>query len=212
MTITKLINPRGKSYRELKNFVLGSDINWEWLPQSTGQLQDCFDEEDLKDYFEKSEIPLTDLDKYQDMPLYSHCVIDRISTYEQGYPHEDLHPGSDLVPIIKSHSYDLVKRFLYDVLVANKNECYIKCIMRCNFNAVHSDIQGLSVPHEDHNSEVIPHKNMLVYFTDAGGETFVGMESYSPKEDDIIVFDSSKLHYMRAPKSKRRVIMVLTYI
>ena len=212
MTITKLINPRGKSYRELKNFVLGSDINWEWLPQSTGQLQDCFDEEDLKDYFEKSEISLTDLDKYQDMPLYSHCVIDRISTYEKGYPHEDLHPGSDLVPIIKSHSYDLVKRFLYDVLVANKNECYIKCIMRCNFNAVHSDIQGLSVPHEDHNSEVIPHKNMLVYFTDAGGETFVGMESHSPKQDDIIVFDSSKLHYMRAPKSKRRVIMVLTYI
>lgn len=212
MTITKLINPRGKSYRELKNFVLGSDINWEWLPQSTGQLQDCFDEEDLKDYFEKSEISLTDLDKYQDMPLYSHCVIDRISTYEKGYPHEDLHPGSDLVPIIKSHSYDLVKRFLYDVLVANKNECYIKCIMRCNFNAVHSDIQGLSVPHEDHNSEVIPHKNMLVYFTDAGGETFVGKESHSPKQDDIIVFDSSKLHYMRAPKSKRRVIMVLTYI
>ena len=212
MTITKLINPRGKSYRELKNFVLGSDINWEWLPQSTGQLQDCFDEEDLKDYFEESEIPLTDLDKYRDMPLYSHCVIDRISTYEQGYPHEDLDPGSDLVPIIKSDSYDLVKRFLYDVLVANKDNCYIRCIMRCNFNAVHSDIQGLSVPHEDHNSEVIPHKNMLVYFTDAGGETFVGMESYSPKEDDIIVFDSSKLHYMRAPKSKRRVIMVLTYI
>ena len=54
MTITKLINPRGKSYRELKNFVLGSDINWEWLPQSTGQLQDCFDEEDLKDYFEEN--------------------------------------------------------------------------------------------------------------------------------------------------------------
>jgi hypothetical protein len=53
---------------------------------------------------------------------------------------------------------------------------------------------------------------MLVYFTDAGGETFVGVESHSPKEDDIIVFDSSKLHYMRAPKSKRRVIMVLTYI
>ena len=210
--ITKLINPRGKSYRELKNFVLSPDINWNWMPQSTGKLQDDFSEEDLKHCFEKSEIPLTDLDKYQDMPYYSHCVIDRISTYEQGYPHEDLNYESNLVPIIKSHSYELVKRFLYDVLIVNKNNCYIKCIMRCNFNAVHSDIQGLSIPHEDHDSEVIPHKNMLVYFTDAGGETFVGMESHSPKQDDIIIFDSSKLHYMRAPKSKRRVVMVLTYI
>ena len=211
--ITKLINPKGKSYFELKNFVLGSVISWEWLPNSTGRLMDYFNSEDIKDYFERSDIPLTDLNKYNDMSLYSHCVVDRISTYEQGYPQEDLDKyQSNLVPIIKSDSYELVKKFLYDVLVANKDQCYIKCIMRCNFNALHSDIQGLSVPHEDHNSEIIPHKNMLVYFTNAGGETFVGMDSHSPNEDDIIIFDSSKLHYMRAPKSKRRVVMVLTYI
>jgi hypothetical protein len=91
-------------------------------------------------------------------------------------------------------------------------DSYIRCILRCNFNSVHSDEQGLSIPHQDHDSRVIPHKNILVYFTSAGGKTFVGNEFHSPEEDDIICFDSSSSHYMSPPKSKRRVVMVLTYI
>ena len=56
--------------------------------------------------------------------------------------------------------------------------------------------------------------NFLMYFTDAGGETFVqdgqySFESYDPQEDDCVIFDGT--HYHETPKEKRRVVLVVTY-
>jgi hypothetical protein len=212
--IKQLINPKTENYYALKNFVLNGNIQWEWTPNSIGEPEDEEDLEELKYYFEKSNIPWKDRSKCLDVPFYSHCVVDRMTTYDLKCPEREFEIGDDLVPIITSESYTLVRNFLYDLVMANRGniDSYIRCILRCNFNSVHSDEQGVSIPHQDHDSRVIPHKNILVYFTSAGGKTFVGNEFHSPEEDDIICFDSSSSHYMSPPKSKRRVVMVLTYI
>ena len=65
----------------------------------------------------------------------------------------------------------------------------------------------ISVPHEDHE---YPHKNMLIYLTDAGGSTFVEGEEFAPEEDDVIIFEG--IHWHELPKQKRRVVLVMTYI
>ena len=219
MTIKKLINPKGETYKNLKNFALGNTIGWSYCPAASGHPRNYFNSYpgELEYHFERSGIPLDSLDNYGNIPVYGHTVIDRPSYYAKGCAFEYLDPNNyNLVPEITSDSYELVKRFLYGVLVANrKNEnLYIRSILRCNFNATHPDPNGqiAGYPHEDHNSVDMPHKNMLVYFTNAGGKTFVGTDSHSPEEDDIIIFDSSKLHYQETPKSERRVVMVMTYI
>ena len=66
-------------------------------------------------------------------------------------------------------------------------------------------------PHTDHE---YPHYNLLLYFTDAGGDTFrmerdYKYENYTPKEDDCIIFDG--VHFHETPKEKRRVVFVCTY-
>ena len=49
-----------------------------------------------------------------------------------------------------------------------------------------------------------------MYFTDAGGSTFVEGEEHNPKEDDIILFTGE--HYMETPADNRRVILVATMV
>ena len=60
--------------------------------------------------------------------------------------------------------------------------------------------------HEDHT---FPHKNVLVYLTDAGGETYVGDDVFYPEEDSVLLFQGPHCHAM--PKDKRRVVLVATY-
>ena len=55
-----------------------------------------------------------------------------------------------------------------------------------------------------------PHKNMLIYLTDAGGSTFVEGEEFAPEEDDVIMFEG--LHWHKLPRKERRVVLVMTYI
>lgn len=208
MTIIKtLVNPKTENYYKLKEYVLGNEIEWKWYDHS---IPDVYAHVDR---LSECEILPDQLNNYLNSGFYSYGVITRMSTYDKDNP--DLDDDDPLLPIIASSAYrDFVNPFLCDLIRSNagKDESYIRCILRCNFNAVHSDQQGFTIPHEDHDSTVIPHKNMLVYFTDSGGSTIVGTEQHSPAEDDIIVFNSSKLHYMQMPKSKRRVIMVLTFI
>tara|TARA_R100000005_G_C4888667_1_gene136649 strand:+ start:57 stop:602 length:546 start_codon:yes stop_codon:yes gene_type:complete len=85
--------------------------------------------------------------------------------------------------------------------------------LRACINCVHpmSGIQ-YCIPHVDHD---FPHKNLIMYFTNSGGNTYVKggqyfkkYEEYVPKEDDVVLFSGE--HYMQVPKEERRIIIVST--
>ena len=93
------------------------------------------------------------------------------------------------------------------------NNLKVDVVYRINANAVHP-VEGnvLTVPHTDHE---FPHKNMLIYLTNTGGDTIVFDEGgkkhhFTPVEDDIVVFEG--LHCMVPPKKGRRVVIVVTYL
>ena len=91
------------------------------------------------------------------------------------------------------------------------NNLPLKWMYRLNINLVQPH-QGkqLTSPHCDHPW---PHKNILIYLTDAGGETICEGESHNPAEDDIIIFSGyPERHHYKLPKEKNRVVIVGTYI
>ncbi len=89
------------------------------------------------------------------------------------------------------------------------NNLDVSYILRMNVNLTYP-IPGVkqSPPHVDHP---FPHKNMLIYLTDAGGETVVGNESHNPREDDIIIFGGEE-HFHYYPQQKNRIVLVVTYV
>ena len=79
--------------------------------------------------------------------------------------------------------------------------------LRANANATHPDCgRQYSDPHVDHPNT--PHSNLIVYLTDADGDTIVENDRYSPKEDDVVLFTGQ--HYMQRPSKGRRVILIST--
>jgi len=198
--IKKLINPKNDLYYRLKEYVLSSNFLWSYNESAVNEVD--IDESDK------------DRGKYTNIPVYGHTVIGRPQSYDMNNPLTTIDRNDNLVSVVDDWvTYgDYVQPFLYDLLCANPNreECHVKSILRINFNATHTDVPGRVFPHLDHNR--LPHKNMLVYLTDADGSTIVGDELHDPEEDDIIVFDSSVKHCHDAPKNKRRVVMVMTFI
>ena len=83
-------------------------------------------------------------------------------------------------------------------------------ILRINANLVNPQKGKQTLqPHNDH---YFPHKNMLIYLTDAGGKTFYDDVFHDPEEDDIIIFDGfPKTHYCQLPEEKNRIVIVTTY-
>ena len=88
------------------------------------------------------------------------------------------------------------------------NNINVNCIFRINANLVYpqTGIQASPI-HRDHD---FPHKNLLIYLTDAGGKTVCGEDVHNPQEDDIIEFDGLE-HYYYLPLEKPRVVLVVTY-
>ena len=79
--------------------------------------------------------------------------------------------------------------------------------LRANANATHPDSgRQYSDPHVDHPNT--PHSNLIVYLTDADGDTIVENDRYSPKEDDVVLFTGQ--HYMQRPSKGRRIILIST--
>jgi len=75
-----------------------------------------------------------------------------------------------------------------------------------NANCVHSDsVYQYSLPHIDHR---FPHKNIIVYLTNSGGNTIIEEVPYEPKEDDVLIFEGE--HYIEKPKASRRIVLVST--
>jgi hypothetical protein len=140
--------------------------------------------------------------QYDNPPFYSHVFLLRPNW--NGL-------SKKLYPEVKSGYTEIVHDMLVEI--CEENNLNLNCFYRINANAVHpTKTNKLTTPHYDHQ---FPHVNLLMYFTDSGGETIVYDENnqqqmYNPKEDDIIVF--SGLHCHRPPKEKRRVILVATFI
>ena len=122
-------------------------------------------------------------------------------------------PSVDLLfpKVTSSENIFIINNFLASV--ARENNFKINCLYRINANACHPiDTEKLTVPHYDHE---FPHKNLLIYLNDAGGETVVFNDdktftTHHPQEDDIIIFDG--LHCFKPPKKKRRLVLVATFI
>ena len=130
------------------------------------------------------------------------------------YSHAFLHgPSSRHGLISKANSEYLPNVELLINQIFELNNIKAHCVYRINANAVHP-VEGnvLTVPHYDHE---FPHKNLIVYLTDVGGDTIAFDDKgkkhvFTPKEDDIVVFEG--LHCMVPPKQGRRVIIVVTYL
>ena len=79
--------------------------------------------------------------------------------------------------------------------------------LRSNANATHPDSgRQYSDRHVDHPNT--PHSNLIVYLTDTDGDTIIGDNRHSPKEDDIVLFTGE--HCMQRPTKGRRVILIST--
>ena len=97
-----------------------------------------------------------------------------------------------------------MERVFREIVYANGIDPQV--IYRMNANAVDAG-KGYTAAHTDHD---FPHQNLIIYLTDAGGETIVeGSKPKPPLEDDIATF--SGIHYHKMPKKKRRVVLIATY-
>jgi hypothetical protein len=180
--LTHLINPKGETYQSLKSLVTGQDFSWNYEFKSTPDSDDSNEE-------------------YENVSFYSHVFLRRPDS-----------PYSLRYPEIKSRYHHMVHDALIDIF--NINELTLNCFYRINANCVHpTQLNKLTHPHVDHK---FPHTNVLLYLNDAGGETIVwdertGFQSrFYPKEDDIIIFQGQHCH--RPPQSKRRIVIVATYM
>ena len=179
--LKQLINPKSDTYLKVKNHVLTSNFNWYY--------EDHFIGHDSTSYGRFSG---GDLQKYNDISFLTHPILSRPLPGRKwsAVTSDFINPVSELI-----NEIDKV------------NQLKIRYIIRINANMIFpSSGKQYTIPHTDHD---FPHKNMLIYLTDAGGETFFGKEVHYPKEDDIIIGEG--LHHFRLPKKDRRIVLVLTY-
>ena len=132
------------------------------------------------------------INQLDDFYFYSHVFLDRPEV--AGYPKE------------LSQNLDLFLRVFAQI--AQANDLKPNYILRMNANAIEplESNPKVSAEHEDH---VFPHKNVLIYLTDAGGETFCGEETFFPIEDSVVTFEGPHCHAL--PRKDRRVVLVVTY-
>ncbi len=215
---TKLKSPMEttftREYSEFKELILGPNFGWSYNDQATPgytdyvqrTVKDNAETDDIRGEADKLIKEKTQLAGYQqkvtrngDLAFYSHGFLQGPSPMHKWYPN----PNSEYLPYVEP--------FLGQIFELNNISPH--CVYRINANAVHP-VEGnvLTVPHYDHE---FPHKNLIVYLTDVGGDTIAFDDKgkkhvFTPKEDDIVVFEG--LHCMVPPKQGRRVIIVVTYL
>ena len=221
---TKLKSPMEtkytREYSSFKELILGPNFGWsyndqatpgytEYVNRSVESNKEDLDEGDRQEALSAADQLIkeqTNHAGYQmkqqrngDLAFYSHGFLQGPSPMHKFYSN----PNSEYL--------EYVEPVIGQIFEINKINPQV--VYRINANAVHPvDGNVLTVPHYDHE---FPHKNLLVYFTDVGGDTIAFDEHckkhvFTPKEDDIVVFDG--LHCMVPPKKGRRVILVVTYL
>ena len=149
-------------------------------------------------YFTKKTVPIHsnyDRSKHTEISFFAHGLLTR-PHYSTGHRY----------PVPESEYLEYYERMLMEIFECNNIQ--VGCIFRMCLNLVCpcSGVQ-LTVPHQDH---IYPHKNILVYFTDAGGETYCESDVHDPREDDIIIFEGE--HYHKLPEKDARIVFVATYL
>ena len=181
--IEQLENPCTDEYEKLKEFVLSEQMKW--------------------NFYESTYSNRADKTQTKEIPLHSHVVMQR------PYP-EDGIPFS----IIKSELFKNVYKVLEQIFKHNNKGVYV--IYRINFNATFFNKSAKTTPW--HTDLPIPHKNLLIYMNKfKSGQTLVKkgdvVEKFTPKEDDIIVFDGALDHCHNVPKEdERRVVLIANYL
>lgn len=178
--------------------ILKNPISYEYL-----QLKKFLLSADFPWYYNSKATPEdVDTGEYQDVPFYGHVLMSRPRWNTMG---EKLYP--EVRSLLMENIYPILEQII------DYNNLEVNCLLRFNANCVHpSKDSRLSIPHNDHQ---FSHKNILIYFTDSGGETVVfddemAKYEFHPKSEDIITF--SGLHCMRPPKENRRIVLVATYL
>ena len=193
MSIVKLKNPKTKLYTEIKNHILGDSFDWYYIDETTPEFDKSTRESYdpiLKRYNQEGKILFNP-------SMYCHGILKRSN-------------NNELYPRTMSSDIDKFNRMYCEIFNSNKESMEsFQMMCRCSANFVEPSQEEdiITVPHTDHN---FPHKNMLVYLTDAGGSTFVEGEEFAPEEDDVIIFQGT--HWHKLPRQKRRVVLVMTYI
>ena len=188
MSITKLKNPNTSLYNDLKKIILGDNFSWNYMKSNT-----WFDINPAHRLINDPENDNT----FQKSSLHHHPFLLR----------------SDFVNLytkVTSPYMDDINKMYCEIFNANKE--FMKSfnmMCRCVANSVqpYDGPDNKTRKHVDHD---FPHKNMLIYLTDAGGSTFVEGEEFAPEEDDVIMFEG--LHWHKLPRKERRVVLVMTYI
>ena len=140
-------------------------------------------------------------DGYTNNPIYNHEVLTGPRPSTGRYFSEQ---RSDIAPLC----LEVVSQIL------QTNSINAKFVHRIGLNCVHYYDGVPSVPHLDHGD--FSHNNLIIYFNkfnngpiDVFSESC--METYFPKEDDIITFPGV-LHSVHQPKpGDRRVVMAATF-
>ncbi len=133
------------------------------------------------------------------------------STYIHTFLERPWNNMTKLYPEIRSGSMEHIGEIIAEI--ARENNFVINCLLRVCVNCLEpKNNPKLSIPHIDHD---FPHKNLVVYLTDAGGETVVynddgTFKEHYPQEDDVIIFTG--IHCYRPSSVKRRLVLVATYI
>jgi hypothetical protein len=129
---------------------------------------------------------------YSNVPFYSHGILIR--------------PEASGYPVKNSPHADLAVKVALEILTHNNIDYYT--LLRINANCLHPFKTTLStVPHVDHPYK---HRNLLLYLTDAGGDTIVEEQKHTPKEDDALLFEG--LHYGQSPMENRRINIIVTFL
>ncbi len=186
--ITKLKNPQTAQYKILKTLVTTPQFAWYYN-------QTAVYEGDKEQW----DNPLGH--DFVDHPFYAHTVLERPSEM-RCYPNATS-GHADLVHTVVKEIFE--HNDMPWTTPTNSSSC--TCLYRININATEPGMTGYGYPHVDHE---FPHKNLLVYLTDAGGETVCEGEVYNPEEDDIITFEGR--HYQGLSNTKRRIVLVVTYL
>ena len=190
MSIIKLNNPKTEHYNNLKKFILSFDFTWSHLKEFTPQGG-----KDI-DHTNQCHPEFCSERNFDEFTLYTHAFLHR--------PTRDTLYSKQYSPYLD----DIIK-LLGEIFNANAQIMdHFNMMVRCSANATHPEQKYIKTSlHTDHD---FPHKNMLIYLTDAGGNTFVEDEEFAPEEDDVIIFEGEHCHEL--PKQKRRGVLVMTYI
>ena len=184
----QLDNPKTKLYYEFKNFVLSRSFPWYMYEQ---QQNDAFH---ASDPFAKTKFyhPSMNLEKMGHARTFIHGLLGR-PTFNEPYSQPEKY---------FEHALEVCKE------IFNHNRFRINSFLRMAVNMVFPDPNiDTTYIHVDHHHE---HHNMLIYLTDAGGETIAESGYHDPKEDDVVIFDGYHTH--NVPKTKPRVVLVATFI